>query len=150
MTVKEYIHLHIRETTRISDGKDPDLVVLPKPYTVPSMKENFQEMYYWDTYFTNKGLILTGNAEQAVNNLENFVFLIEKYGYIPNGTRTPLLNRSQPPFFGLAVKDVWEYISDEQKARFCKALQTEYAFWQRRRTNADGFTHYDAETDENE
>lgn len=150
MTVKEYIHLHIRETTRISDGKDPDLVVLPKPYTVPSMKENFQEMYYWDTYFTNKGLLLTGNAEQAVNNLENFVFLIEKYGYIPNGTRTPLLNRSQPPFFGLAVKDVWEYISDEQKARFCKALQTEYAFWQRRRTNADGFTHYDAETDENE
>lgn len=150
MTVKEYIHLHIRETTRISDGKDPDLVALPKPYTVPSRKDSFQEMYYWDTYFTNKGLILTGNVEQAVNNLENFVFLIERYGYIPNGTRTPLLNRSQPPFFGLAIKDVWGYISDEQKARFCKALQTEYMFWTSRRTGTDGFAHYDAETNENE
>ena len=60
MTVKEYINQHILETTRVSDGKDPDLVILPKPYTVPSMKDSFQEMYYWDTYFTNKGLILTG------------------------------------------------------------------------------------------
>ena len=78
MTVSEYIFTHITETTRISDGKDPDLVILPKPYTVPSMKDSFQEMYYWDTYFTNKGLILTGNMQQAINNLENFAFLIEK------------------------------------------------------------------------
>ena len=150
MTVSEYIFAHIAETTRISDGKDPDLVILPKPYTVPSMKDSFQEMYYWDTYFTNKGLILTGNAEQAINNLENFVFLIEKYGYIPNGTRTPLLNRSQPPFFGLAVKDVWEYLTDEQKSRFVSALKVEYTFWQNRRKNADGFERYDCETDDNE
>ena len=74
MTVSEYIFKHILETTRVSDGKDPDLVILPKPYTVPSMKDSFQEMYYWDTYFTNKGLILTGNVDQAINNLENFVF----------------------------------------------------------------------------
>lgn len=150
MTVKEYINQHILETTRVSDGKDPDLVLLPKPYTVPSMKDSFQEMYYWDTYFTNKGLILTGNVEQAINNLENFVFLIEKYGYIPNGTRTPLLNRSQPPFFGLAVKDVWQYLCDGQRAKFIRALKTEYAFWQSRRTSEEGFVHYDAETDENE
>ena len=150
MTVKEYINQHILETTRISDGSDLDLVALPKPYTVPSMKDSFQEMYYWDTYFTNKGLILTGNVEQAINNLENFVFLIEKFGYIPNGTRTPLLNRSQPPFFGLAVKDVWQYLGNKQKERFVQALKTEYAFWQARRTSEDGFVHYDCETDADE
>ena len=150
MTVKEYINQHILETTRVSDGKEPDLVILPKPYTVPSMKDSFQEMYYWDTYFTNKGLILTGNVDQAINNLENFVFLIEKYGYIPNGTRTPLLNRSQPAFFGLAIQDVWQYLDDGQRTKFIKALKTEYAFWQSRRTSEDGFVHYDAETDENE
>lgn len=146
MTVKEYILAHIGETTRVSDGKDPDLVFLPKAYTVPSIRESFQEMYYWDTYFTNKGLILTGNAEQAVNNLENFAFLIEKFGYIPNGTRTPLLNRSQPPFFGLALKDTWGFLTDTQKTRFTEALKTEYDFWLNRRTSADGFAHYDAET----
>ena len=150
MTVKEYINHHILETTRFSDGKDPDLVLLPKPYTVPSMKDSFQEMYYWDTYFTNKGLILTGNVDQAINNLENFVFLIEKHGYIPNGTRTPLLNRSQPAFFGVAIKDVWQHLNDEQRTKFIQALKTEYAFWQNRRTSAEGFVHYDCETDENE
>ena len=150
MTVSEYIFKHIAETTRKSDGEDPDLVILPKPYTVPSMKDSFQEMYYWDTYFTNKGLILTGRIDQAVNNLENFAFLIEKFGYIPNGTRTPLLNRSQPPFFGLAIKDVWEYLSNEQKSRFTKVLKTEYDFWLNRRTNENGFAHYDCETDDSE
>ena len=150
MTVKEYIFAHIAETTRKSDGKDPDLVVLPKPYTVPSIKDSFQEMYYWDTYFTNKGLILTGNIQQAINNLENFAFLIEKFGYIPNGTRTPLLNRSQPPFFGLALKDVWGDLTSDQKQRFTNALKVEYSFWQSRRTNADGFEHYDAETNDEE
>ena len=150
MTVKEYIFAHIAETTRKSDGKDPDLVVLPKPYTVPSIKDSFQEMYYWDTYFTNKGLILTGNIQQAINNLENFAFLIEKFGYIPNGTRSPLLNRSQPPFFGLAIKDVWTYLTDEQKKRFTEALKTEYDFWLNRRTSSDGFVHYDCETNDEE
>lgn len=150
MTVSEYIFKHITETTRVSDGKDSDLVILPKPYTVPSMKDSFQEMYYWDTYFTNKGLILTGNIDQAINNLENFAFLIEKFGYIPNGTRTPLLNRSQPPFFGLAIKDVWTYLTDEQKKRFTEALKTEYDFWLKRRTSEDGFVHYDCETNDEE
>ena len=150
MTVKEYIFAHIAETTRKSDGRDADLVVLPKPYTVPSIKDSFQEMYYWDTYFTNKGLILTGNIQQAINNLENFAFLIEKFGYIPNGTRTPLLNRSQPPFFGLALKDVWGDLTSDQKQRFTNALKVEYSFWQSRRTNADGFEHYDAETNDDE
>ena len=150
MTVQQYIFAHIAETTRKSDGKDCDLVALPKPYTVPSIKDSFQEMYYWDTYFTNKGLLLTGNVQQAINNLENFAFLIEKFGYIPNGTRTPLLNRSQPPFFGLAIKDLWGYLSETQKQNFIKALKMEYSFWQNRRTNVDGFEHYDAETNDEE
>ena len=149
MTVREYIFKNITKTTRKSDGKDPDLVVLPKPYTVPSIKA-FQAMFYWDTYFANKCLILTGNIRQAINNLENFAFLIDKFGYIPNGTRTPLLNRSQPPFFGLALKDVWSELTSEQKQRFTNALKTEYSFWRSRRTNTDGFEHYDAETNDEE
>ena len=45
---------------------------LPKPYSVPTPGCTFRELYYWDTYFTNKGLILTGKVQQAINNLENF------------------------------------------------------------------------------
>lgn len=150
MNIREYISSHIGETTRICDGKDPDLEILPKPYTVPSIQDFFREMYYWDTYFTNKGLILTDNVEQAINNLENFSFLIDKFGYIPNGTRKWLLNRSQPPFFGLAIKDLWKYLNEEQKKRFSHALKKEYVFWETRRKNADGWSHYDAETNDEE
>lgn len=150
MTVEEYINENIGKTTRISDGKDLELTVLPKPYTVPCVNGFFREMYYWDTYFTNKGLILTGNAEQAVNNLENFVFLIDKFGYIPNGTRKWLTNRSQPPFFGLAIKDAWDYLTDEQRKRFADALKKEYQFWISERSDSDGLAHYDAKADDAE
>lgn len=38
--------------------------------------------------------------------LQNFKYLIEKYGYIPNGGRTYMLQRTQPPFF---IPMVYEY-----------------------------------------
>ena len=150
MSVEQYIFEHISETTRISNGKDADLIDLPKPYTVPSIKDSFQEMYYWDTYFTNKALMLTNNSEQAINNLENFSFLIDKFGYIPNGTRTPLLNRSQPPFFGLAIKDVYNLLSVEQKHYFISKLKQEYQFWINNRTTENGLAHYDVKSTDSE
>ena len=128
MTVYEFIQSNIDRTTKIITEGDETLIALPYPFTTPCVEGMFQEMYYWDTYFTNKGLILTGNIQQAINNLENFTFLIEKFGYIPNGTRTPLLNRSQPPFFGLALKDVWGDLTSDQKQRFTNALKVEYSF----------------------
>ena len=41
------------------------LYALPYPYLIPSIKGMFQEMYYWDTYFTNVGLLVEKNAELA-------------------------------------------------------------------------------------
>lgn len=32
--------------------------------------------------------------------------MIKSYGFIPNGFRIYYLNRSQPPFFGLMVRDL--------------------------------------------
>lgn len=69
-------------------------------------------MYYWDTYFTNIGLLLSGKVEQAINNTENIAYLIERYGKMPNGSRTFYLNRSQPPFFSQAVRDIFEVTGD--------------------------------------
>lgn len=44
-------------------------------------------------------------AEEVVRN---FLIIVEKYGYVPNGFRKYYLNRSQPPFLTLMVKDVTE------------------------------------------
>ena len=38
--------------------------------------------------------------------IDNFILMIEVYGMIPNGFRKYFLNRSQPQFFSLMVKDL--------------------------------------------
>ena len=145
MTVEQFIENNIDKTTRYEVGDNPILVALPKPYTVPSVSDAFQEMYYWDTYFTNKGLILLGRTEQAISNLENFVWLIDKYGFIPNGSCLPLLNRSQPPVFALAVADVWRFLDVNKKKIFLSALKKEHSFWEQNRKLAN-LNHYDCTT----
>ena len=97
--VKQFIYENWDGTLR-SEPKDREsLIGLPYPYTVPSIKDYFNELYYWDTYFTNVGLILSNKPEYAKNNTSNIAYLINRYGYMPNGNRLQFLNRSQPPFF---------------------------------------------------
>ena len=36
---------------------DDARLALPYPYTVPRPSPVLHEMYYWDTYFTNLGLL---------------------------------------------------------------------------------------------
>ena len=139
----------VRETLPGSLPCDSRLIPLPKPYTVPSIDTHFQEMYYWDTYFTNRGLMLCGMTEQAVNNLENFIYLIDTYGYIPNGNNKSLLNRSQPPFFGKMLYDVYAQTGDKMLLlRGMQALKKEYTFWETRRKSPNGLNHYDTDAGE--
>ena len=98
---------------RYQPEDDGTLIGLPKPYTVPCIEERFQEMYYWDTYFTNLGLLCSNRVEQAKNNAENMSFLIHKYGFMPNGNRTWYLTRSQPPFFSKTVRDIFDITNDK-------------------------------------
>ncbi len=61
-TLKRYIFEKwpqtVRETPLGSEGEEDRLIALPRPYTVPCADSHFQEMYYWDTYFTHRGLLL--------------------------------------------------------------------------------------------
>ena len=71
-------------------------------------------MYYWDTYFTNAGLIASGNVEQAKNNADNVRLLINKYGFMPNGNRTHYLGNTQPPFYYKMVEDIFDKTGDKE------------------------------------
>lgn len=53
----------------IKQGRaDMDTVIgIPYPYTVPAVG-HFNELYYWDTYFTNIGLLYSGHHMQAKFN----------------------------------------------------------------------------------
>ena len=146
-TVKQYILENIDKTVRCNPVGEGTLIGLPRPYNVPSIADHFQEMYYWDTYFLNRGLILAGRAEQAQNNAENMVYLIEKYGFMPNGNRTFYLHNTQPPFLYMMVADIFDATGD---ADFLKkaytVLEKEYAFWQAERNTPTGLAQYRGNT----
>ena len=141
--VIRFIEDNFSKTIRFNQEDNDTLIGLPYPYTVPSIDHMFQEMYYWDTYFTNVGLLVAGNVKQAKNNANNMMYLIEKYGYMPNGNRTYYLNRSQPPFLFLMVKEVFKYEGDlEWLKKAYKILEKEYYFWQTKRMAPNGLNVY--------
>ena len=84
--VRRFIVDNIDATTKSSNGNEEEtLIPLPYSFTTPSVSGIFQEMYYWDTYFTQKALFLTGREEQAENNVRNLAYMLEKFKKIPNG-----------------------------------------------------------------
>lgn len=101
-------------------------IPLPAPYIVPGGR--FREIYYWDSYFTMLGLRADGDQQLVESMLDDFVSLIERYGHIPNGTRTYYVSRSQPPFFALML-DLQQTDDAAIKARRLAALRTEHGFW---------------------
>ncbi len=118
-------------------------IALPRPYSTPTETDHFCNLYYWDTYFTNIGLILSGRAEQARNNTDNMIYLVEKYGYMPNANSTHMLNRSQPPFLSLMIKDVFDIFGDKEWLRRAyAALCKEYDFWMKNRITPTGLNRY--------
>lgn len=103
------------------------LLPLPKPYIVPGGR--FREIYYWDSYFTMLGLQRAGKTEIIKDMVDNFAYLIDKYGFIPNGNRTYYLTRSQPPFFAAMVQLLAAHNKDIKLADYKDALEKEYQFW---------------------
>ncbi|HEY5807649.1 MAG TPA: alpha,alpha-trehalase TreF [Povalibacter sp.] len=100
---------------------------LPQRYVVPGGR--FNEMYYWDSYFTMLGLRASGEHDLVRAMCDDFAFLIQRYGHIPNGTRTYYLSRSQPPFFAAMVELLALHDGPGTYARYADALQKEYDFW---------------------
>lgn len=132
------IEAHIRALwpalTRPADAALPasSLLPLPKPYVVPGGR--FSEIYYWDSYFTMLGLRAEGNDELIESMIDNFAFLIDSIGHIPNGNRTYYVSRSQPPFFALMVTLLAEK-DPSCLQRYLPQLIKEHDFWMKGREN---------------
>lgn len=141
--VEAYIKSNWEKCIRENTQDDGTLIGLPKPYIVPCVGGMFQEMYYWDTYFTNKGLALSGLWEQVKNNTDDMLYLVERYGYMPNGNRTFYLTRSQPPYLSMMVRDVYDHYQDKSWLEGAyNTLKKEYAFWQENRMTETGLNQY--------
>jgi alpha,alpha-trehalase len=115
--------------TRKADVKEPNssLLPLPESYVVPGGR--FREIYYWDSYFTMQGLAASNRYDLIEHMLDNFKYLIDRYGHIPNGNRSYYLSRSQPPYFALMVDLLHDRSGDRIYKKYLSAMQKEYAWW---------------------
>lgn len=150
MNIQQYFIEKLPLTVRYNPtdtGSETDemgvLLGLPHPYSIPSPADIFQELYYWDTYFLNTGLILSGDLKQVQNNIENMCYLIMRYGFMPNGNRSCFLYNSQPPFLAKMIKELYEVTQDKVwLSEVYPALKQENAFWQQERMTACGLNRY--------
>jgi alpha,alpha-trehalase len=123
--------------------QEQGLLLLPQPYVVPGGR--FNEMYGWDSYFIQLGLLRDGELELAKDMADNFAFEIKNYGKILNANRTYYLTRSQPPFFTQMLLGVYRKTNDREWLQSAyPMLESYYRFWttEPHLTPATGLSRY--------
>lgn len=104
------------------------LLYLPNPYIVPGGR--FNEMYGWDSYFINLGLLASGRFKEAKAMVDNHLYQVRHYGRVLNANRTYYLTRSQPPFLASMVADIWRREKNRQWLESAlPELEETYSFW---------------------
>ncbi len=110
---RAYIREYWPKVVRYHPKSDASLLGLPKPYLVPSYEESatfdYDELYYWDSYFMVQGLFEQDDYKQLVLGiLEDLTSMFKRFQIIPNASRTYLMGRSQPPFLTSFIFDAYE------------------------------------------
>jgi alpha,alpha-trehalase len=113
---------------RVPREHPPQSSLLPLPYAYVVPGGRFTEIYYWDSYFTMLGLAASGRRDLVRGMVDNFAYLIDTYGHVPNGNRTYYLSRSQPPMFVFMVK-LLATLEPDCVTRYLPVLRREYSYW---------------------
>lgn len=129
MSAEDFAMIDIRQLPEdVSKVEQHGLLYLPYPYVVPGGR--FNEMYGWDSYFTQVGLVRDNELVLAKNMTDNFLYQIEHYGKILNANRTYYLSRSQPPFLTQMILDVYRKQPNRAWLRATvPAIEKYYRFW---------------------
>ena len=138
----------------MSSPEKYSLIPLQHPFIVPGGR--FREMYYWDSYWTIQGLLVSEMYETVLGMLKNFVQLVEDFGLVPNGNRIYYSKRSQPPLFIAMVQLYFEATNDKAFLQGnIDVLDKEFEYWIANRTTAivvNGkkhlLAHYNVEVDD--
>ena len=129
MPAEDFAKIEIRPLpTDVSKIREHGLLYLPYPYVVPGGR--FNEMYGWDSYFTQVGLVQDNELVLAKNMADNFLYQIDHYGKILNANRTYYLSRSQPPFLTQMILNVYRKQPNVSWLRSTvPAIEKYYRFW---------------------
>jgi len=107
---------------------------VPNSFIVPNNKK-FTHVFYWDTFFMFRGLIHTKREWLMKSMVDNFTYLYDKYGIIPNFNSPSSTGRSQPPFFTSMILDTYNgpYFhflkQNTVKKAFGNTRMTYYKIW---------------------
>lgn len=117
---REYIAKYWQKLERYHPKDDDSLVGLPNKYLVPAYEKghefDFNEMYYWDSYFIVQGMYSDPNSKElVVGILENLLSMFERFRVIPNASRTYLTGRSQPPILSSFIWEVYQAYNMDDK-----------------------------------
>ncbi len=116
---RTYIRDFWPKLERYHPKDDASLLGLPNPYLVPSYDEkatfDYDELYYWDSYFMAQGLLDDKHSELVRGILEDLATMFRRFKIIPNASRTYLMGRSQPPFLTSFIFDVYEAYKLDKK-----------------------------------
>lgn len=130
-TMEEHINYLWNYLKRNPDNQineNSTLIPLKFPYIIPGGR--FREIYYWDSYFTMLGLLSTGQIDLCENMINNFSYMIEQFGFIPNGNRIYYLTRSQPPFFSSMISLIGKLKKDvDWQLGHLDVIEKEYSYW---------------------
>ena len=129
MSAHDFATIAVRQLpAHPAEIKQPGLLYLPHPYVVPGGR--FNEMYGWDSYFIQLGLLRAGETTLARDMADNFIYEIENYGKILNANRTYYLTRSQPPFLTQMILGVYHQTQDRDWLQSAlPAIETYYRYW---------------------
>lgn len=143
MPAEDFARIEIRQLPESGEIRDHGLLYLPRPYVVPGGR--FNEMYGWDSYFTQVGLLRDGELTLAKDMIDNFLYEIQHYGKILNANRTYYLTRSQPPFLTQMILGVYRQTGDKAwLLSTIPAIESTYRFWtsEPHLTPATGLSRY--------
>lgn len=112
VAARQYIADYWPNLMRRQKKDNDSLIGVPHPYLVsayePDHEFDFNEMYYWDTYFMAQGFLGEHDKRFLEGLLDNQTYLFEEFGMVPNATRSYLTGRSQPPLMTSLVFDIYE------------------------------------------
>jgi alpha,alpha-trehalase len=126
-SANEYIEDLWTVLTREPHNEKSSLIALPNQYIVPGGR--FGEIYYWDSYFTMLGLQKSGRVNMIQAMVDNFSYLIYKFGHIPNANRMYYIGRSQPPFYSLMLELLSQEKGQQVMVDYLSYMEKEYQFW---------------------
>lgn len=108
---RAYIKDYWKKIERFHPQDDESLLGVPNTYLVPSFQEDtgfdYNELYYWDSYFMVQGLLDDEHQQLVTGILNNLESLFDRFKVIPNASRTYLMGRSQPPFLTSFIFDIY-------------------------------------------